>query len=110
MSFRAFSLALVAALLAGCAGSGPSFSPNFSDEPPAAAAAPQAPIGNAGGVRVGLILPLGAKGNAGSAAQSMRNAAELALAEFSNPSIQLIVKDDGGTAHGAQAAAEQLMR
>jgi branched-chain amino acid transport system substrate-binding protein len=36
----------------------------------------------------------------------MRNAAELALSEFNNPNIQLIVKDDGGTAQGAQAAAQ----
>ena len=109
MSFRAFSLALAASLLAGCAGSGPSFGPNFGDEQQAQPVAQQVPIGNAGGVRVGLILPLSASGNAGTAAQSMRNAAELALAEFSNPNIQLIVKDDGGTAQGAQAAAEQLM-
>jgi ABC-type branched-subunit amino acid transport system substrate-binding protein len=39
----------------------------------------------------------------------MRNAAELALAEFNNPNIQLIVKDDGGTAQGARAAAEQAI-
>jgi ABC-type branched-subunit amino acid transport system substrate-binding protein len=56
-----------------------------------------------------LILPLSAAGNAGAAALSMRNAAELALAEFANPNIQLIVKDDGGTAHGAQVAAEQAL-
>ena len=36
-------------------------------------------------------------------AQSMRNAAEMALAEFNNPDIQLLVKDDGGTA-GRRAA------
>ena len=32
-----------------------------------------------------LILPLSAPGNAGAAAQSMKNAAEMALAEFKNP-------------------------
>lgn len=63
----------------------------------------------AGNVRVGLILSLSGAGNAGIAAQSMRNAAELALSEFNNPNIQLIVKDDGGTAQGAQQAAQQAI-
>lgn len=67
--------------------------------------APEAAIGT-GQVRVGLILPLSAQGNAGIAAQSMKNAAELALNEFKNPNIQLLVKDDGGTPQGAQAGAQ----
>ena len=58
----------------------------------------------AGPDRVGLILPLSAPGNAGVAAQSMKNAAEMALAEFNNPNIQLLVKDDAGTPQGAQQA------
>ncbi len=62
-----------------------------------------------GQVKVGLILPLAAPGNAGATAQSMRNAAELALGEFNNPDIQLLVKDDGGSAPGAQQAAQQLI-
>src|SRR5262249_26461852 len=63
-----------------------------------------------GPARVALILPLSAGGNAGAAAQSMKNAAELALSEFSSPNIQLIVKDAGGTAQGAQAAARAAMQ
>ena len=39
----------------------------------------------------------------------MKNAAEMALAEFKSPNIQLLVKDDGGTAQGAQAAAQQAI-
>ena len=62
-----------------------------------------------GQVKVGLILPLGAPGNAGATAQSMRNAAELALGEFNSPDIQLLVKDDGGSVPGAQQAAQQLI-
>ena len=54
-------------------------------------------------VKVGLILPLSAGGNAGVAGQSMRNAAEMALAEFNTPNIQLLVKDDGGSARGGAA-------
>ena len=94
-------------LLAACSGG---FSPgelisNFSSTPPAA---PGTTIG-AGQVKVGLILPLSASGNAGVAAQSMRNGAEMALAEFNNPNIQLLVKDDGGSASGAQQAAQQAL-
>src|SRR5262249_38796072 len=63
----------------------------------------------AGQVKVGLLLPLSASGNAGVAAQSMRNSAEMALAEFNSPNIQLLVKDDGGTAQGAQTAAQQAI-
>ena len=43
------------------------------------------------------------------AAHSMRNAAEMALAEFNNPDLQLLVKDDGGSAPGAQQAAQQVL-
>ena len=62
-----------------------------------------------GQIRVGLILPLSAQGNAGIAATSMKNAAEMALAEFKEPNVQLLVKDDGGTPQGAQAAAQQAL-
>src|SRR4029077_21270050 len=57
----------------------------------------------------GLILPLSAAGNAGVAAQSMRDAAEMALAEFQNPHIQLLIKDDGGNPPGAQAGTQQAL-
>ena len=59
-------------------------------ETPGAPAAPQ-PQGTigTGQIRVGLILPLSAPGNAGVAAQSMKNAAQMALDEFKNPNIQL---------------------
>jgi branched-chain amino acid transport system substrate-binding protein len=63
----------------------------------------------AGGTKVALILPLSAAGNAGLAAQSMKNAAEMALAEFSSPNIQLLIKDDAGTAQGAQQATQDAL-
>src|SRR5262245_36204550 len=78
-----------------------------SSPPPPPTAQPAA-VG-AGQVKVALILPLSAPGNAGATAQSMRNAAEMALAEFNNPDIQLLVKDDGGNAGGAQQAAQQAV-
>jgi ABC-type branched-subunit amino acid transport system substrate-binding protein len=76
--------------------------PTTTDQPPATT------VGT-GQVRVGLILPLSAPGNAGIAATSMKNAAEMALAEFKEPNIQLLVKDDAGTPQGAQAGAQQAI-
>jgi ABC-type branched-subunit amino acid transport system substrate-binding protein len=94
-------------LLAACSGG---YSPsdlisNFSSPPPAA---PGTTIG-AGQVKVGLILPLSAAGNAGVAAQSMKNAAEMALAEFQNPNVQLLIKDDGGSPQGASQGTQQAL-
>ena len=62
-----------------------------------------------GQVRIALILPLTAQGNAGLAAQSMKNAADMALAEFKVSNVQLVVKDDGGSPQGARNAAEQAI-
>jgi branched-chain amino acid transport system substrate-binding protein len=52
---------------------------------------------------------LSAGGNAGIAGQAMRNAAEMALAEFNAPNIQLLVKDDAGSPDGARAAVQQAL-
>jgi len=100
-------LALTSALLvAGCSGKlGDLLSSSSS---PSAPSQPATSIGS-GGVKVGLILPLSGSGNAAVAAKSMRNAAEMALAEFSSPDIQLLVKDDGGSAPGSQQAAQQVL-
>ena len=62
-----------------------------------------------GSYKVGLVLPMSATGNAGAAAQAMRNASEMALAEFGSANIQLLPKDDAGTAQGAQAAVQQVI-
>jgi ABC-type branched-subunit amino acid transport system substrate-binding protein len=98
-----------AALLSACAGfPGNDFFNPSSSPPPAASAQPATAIGT-GQVRVGLVLPLTATGNAGLAAQAMKNAADLALAEFQSPNIQLLVKDDGGTPQGAQMATQQAL-
>jgi ABC-type branched-subunit amino acid transport system substrate-binding protein len=107
----AMGLVLGAPLLAACSSvqqSLSSFSNPFSS--PGPAGPPQLPqaVGN-GGVKVGLILPLSAAGNAGVAAQSMKNAAEMALAEFQNPNIQLLIKDDGGSPQGAQQGTQQAL-
>jgi ABC-type branched-subunit amino acid transport system substrate-binding protein len=127
----AVGLLLGAPLLGACAGvqqSLSSFSNPFSSSEPAPGPAgpaqqplavgtgqvkvglilPLSAVGT-GQVKVGLILPLSAAGNAGVAAQSMKNAAEMALAEFQNPNIQLLIKDDGGSPQGAQQGTQQAL-
>lgn len=103
---RRATLGLVAGipLLSGCTGI-QSFSNPFSSAEPVRQ---PATVGS-GSVKVALILPLSAPGNAGVAAQSMKNAGEMALAEFANPNIQLLVKDDGGNPGGAATAGQQAV-
>ncbi len=76
--------------------------------PPPASPAPPPPGGptiGTGNVKVALVLPLGGTGQAASAAASLRNAADLAISEFQNPDVTILVKDDRGTADGAREAA-----
>lgn len=101
----AVGLILGAPLLGACAGVQSALT--GGSQPAGAPQQPQA-VGT-GQVKVGLILPLSASGNAGVAAQSMKNGAEMALAEFQNPNLQLLIKDDGGTAQGAQQGAQQAL-
>src|SRR5947209_1419621 len=92
-------------LLAGCSGT---MSDLLSGSAPSTPSQGGSNIGS-GQVKAALILPISGAGSAGVAAQSMRNAAELALAEFNNPDVQLLVKDDGGSAARAQQAAQQAL-
>jgi ABC-type branched-subunit amino acid transport system substrate-binding protein len=114
----ALGLMMGAPLLGACASVQQSISqfsipnPFASSQPaPGPAGAPQqqsVSVGN-GQVKVALILPLSAAGNAGVAAASMRNASEMALSEFLNPNLQLLIKDDAGSPQGAQQAAQQAL-
>ena len=73
---------------------------------------PQASAGpniGTGQVRIGLILPLSATGPVGSAANAIRNAAELAIAEFDKPDVTLLVKDDRGDPATAREMAQQAL-
>jgi len=108
----ALGLLLGAPLLSACANVQQSFSQfsnPFSSSPAPSGPPQQGAVAGTGQVKVGLVLPLSAAGNAGLAAQSMRNAAEMALAEFQNPNIQLLIKDDNGTPQGAQQGAQQAV-
>ncbi len=107
-------LATAGAFLAGCTGNSSFFqstsapTAQTTDAPPAQAGAPAGTIG-VGEVKVALILPVSAGGNAGLAGQAMRNAAEMALAEFNAPNVQLLVKDDAGNTDAARQGAQQAL-
>ena len=99
----------LALALAGCVGGG-----STPPRPVGSTAAPQpAPVQPAAGsvigtgsVKVALILPLTGPGSGAVAARALRNAAELSLAEFQNPDLAILVKDDRGTPEGAREAAQ----
>lgn len=98
--------------LAGCSdisSSFPSMSSGGSSPPPPVTNGPVTgdTIGS-GPKRVALILPL-SSATGGVPARSMRNAAEMALAEFNSTDLTILVKDDGGTPEGAQAAAREAI-
>jgi branched-chain amino acid transport system substrate-binding protein len=110
-------LATAGALLAGCSGNSSFFqsTPTPQTQPPQTAEgsplpgpAPGGTVG-AGEVKAALILPVSASGNAGLAGQAMRNAAEMALAEFNAPNVQLLVKDDAGNTDAARQGAQQAL-
>lgn len=102
----ALGLMLGAPLLAGCGGGFSGFSTDLFSSTPSTPAQQPTSVG-AGQVKAALLLPL--SGSASAVAQSMKNAAELALSEFPDPNVQLLIKDDGGSAGGAQAAAQQAV-
>jgi len=101
-------VAAAAALLAACSSSSSYLSGFPTTAPGTQPAQPAATLGT-GQVKAALILPLSAPGNAGIAGQAMRNAADMALAEFNAPNIQLLVKDDAGSVDGARQAAQQAL-
>ncbi len=92
------ALALAACVSGGGRGASPLSAPTGS--------VTSEPLGapTAGAAKAALILPL--TGNGADAGQSMKNAGEMALAEFNSPNLHLIVKDDGGTAQGAAMAVQ----
>ena len=110
----ALGLILGAPMLGACSSVQQSlsqFSNPFSSQPaPGPAGPPQQPVAvGTGQVKVGLILPLSASGNAAVAAESMKKASEMALTEFLNPNIQVLIKDDAGSPQGAQQATQQAL-
>jgi len=104
LALGAAASAVLCGLLAACAANGPSNTaaiPAPSNPVPAEKSAP---------IKVALLVPLSAQGHSGLIGKSLKQAAELALFERDNPSVQLIVKDDKGTPEGARAAAEDALK
>ncbi|CAN7571120.1 penicillin-binding protein activator [Bosea sp. LjRoot90] len=110
-SRRLILLSGVASALAACSG-GTGGLPGFDSQttPQGGNAQPSGPTIGTGSVKVGLILPLTAEGSGATVGNSLKNAAEMALAEFPGADLTLLVKDDRGTPDGAQAAAQEALR
>jgi len=105
--WRASAAAVFAALLAACStGGGPTDVPTAAIVPPLNSDGSE----NRPPVKIALLLPTGGMGETAAVAKSMKRAAELALFERNDPSVQLVTKDDGGTAAGARAAADAAIR
>ncbi|MCR4267328.1 penicillin-binding protein activator [Nitratireductor sp. ZSWI3] len=62
-----------------------------------------------GKTRVALLLPLTGEGNAGRIAAELKNAAILAMDDVGPETLELVVKDTGGTAEGAASASAQAV-
>lgn len=101
-AFRCIAAGAAALVVASCGQS-------FPIGPEARTQAPQDTVLGSGDVTVALLLPMSAGGNPGQAAAAMRNAAELALSEVSDPAIRILPLDTAGTAEGAQAAAQRAL-
>ena len=102
-AWRAVVLGLLAALLAACStATGPG--PTAAITPQGGATGQRAPV------KIALLLPLGGMGETAAIAKSMKQAAEMALFEVNDPNVQLITKDDGGTAAGGRAAADAAIK
>jgi len=97
--------ALMAAFLSACTPNASGPQPNV----PRNVSPPTGEILGTGTVRVALLLPISATGNAGTIANDMKNAASLALQEFQNANLQILVKDTQGTANGARAATAEAL-
>lgn len=113
-TLRAGAIVAAAAVLSACVPSnfsGGGF-PGFQRQTPQFAGPTQSPSGEVigtGSVRVALLVPQTATGNAGTIGASFKNAAALAIRDFPNANIQVLVKDTQGTPQGAQAAANSAL-
>jgi ABC-type branched-subunit amino acid transport system substrate-binding protein len=108
---KLFGAGAAAAGLAGCSGASIPGLDGFGgagQSAPATRPAPStAPPGTA--VPIGLLVPLTAPGSGAVVGAALRNAAEMALAEFQGANIRLVIKDDRGTADGARTAAQEAL-
>ncbi|QDG75209.1 penicillin-binding protein activator [Labrenzia sp. PHM005] len=94
--------------LTGCLGSSLGTLPGEQIQPGAQPEVTGDVIGT-GTVRVGLLLPLSSSGGNSAIGTVFKNSAALALQNFPNSDVQLLVKDTGGTAEGGRAAAQKAI-
>jgi ABC-type branched-subunit amino acid transport system substrate-binding protein len=108
-AFNILGVGGAAALTAACGGgSGIDPLPSGQQAGPATAAGSGPNLGS-GQVRIGMILPLTGQGAFATVATALRNAADLAMSEFDQPGITILVKDDRGDAGAARDAAQQAV-
>ena len=101
LSIAALALALAACTGGPMGGMGPR-----SDAPPPEAKPASADTIGTGPVKVALILPMTQNSGPSVVGASLRNAAELAIAESGGADITVLVKDDRSSAEGARTATE----
>ncbi|MEZ5840325.1 MAG: penicillin-binding protein activator [Hyphomicrobiales bacterium] len=107
---RRMLLAIAGGLLAaGCLPqtTGPGFGPGTAIAPETPA--PSGQVFGTGSIKIAMLVPLSAAGNAGNLANNYKNAADLAIRDLGGSDLQVIVKDSGGTSESAQAAASQAL-
>jgi len=106
MILRTAATLVMALLIASCDVSGRFQQPGY---PGASIGQPSGEILGTGAIRIALLVPQSAQGNGAGAATVFKNAAKLGLQEAAGADIQLMIKDTGGTAAGANAAAQQAL-
>lgn len=111
---RAMLLLFAAAMLslAGCQSSnlGMGESSGETSQLPQLSPNPNGEVFGQGNVRIALLVPATAPGNAASVANEIRNGALLAMQDFGQNSIQLVIKDTKGQAATAQEVATEAVR
>ncbi len=111
----AFALLAGAVFLSACTGSNSNLGVDrttvLGSQPTQTAPTPNpnGEVFGTGPVRVSLLLPKTAPGNGAAVAQELRNGALLALQDFGQDTIQIVIKDTSGQAAGAQAAANEAV-
>lgn len=99
----------LALALAGCS---PTMQPRAELTPQPVQPTNAAPTGDTigtGPVRIALIAPITQGAGQSVVGASLRNAAELAVAESGSNEVTFLVKDDQSTPDGARAAAQQAL-
>jgi len=101
----------LSALLAGCgvelAPLGPTPGPATPTIPTPGPTVPAAETLGTGSVSMALLVPL--SGSGAAVGRTLRNAAQLALSDLAAPDLRIAVRDTGGTAAGAAAAAQAAL-